>query len=111
MEADAALIQVLAVLVWQHGKAGPWIVTAGLLRYAFVAAGWFLPWMKGSLTVTLRGRAICVVQIAALIGAMAPVVSPRVAAIVAGVGLLALVCSFAIDTWWLWQQSAAVRTR
>ena len=36
METDALLILVLAALVWQHGKAGPWILAAGLMRYAFV---------------------------------------------------------------------------
>jgi hypothetical protein len=70
-----------------------------------------LPWMRHPLTATFRGRAICIVQIAALIAAMTPVVPPRVSSPVAGVGLLALVCSFAIDTWWLWQQAAAARTR
>ncbi len=45
-ETDAALILVLAVLVWQHGKAGPWIVASGLLRYVFLASAWVLPWMR-----------------------------------------------------------------
>ncbi len=30
METDALLILVLAALVWQHGKAGAWILAAGL---------------------------------------------------------------------------------
>ena len=40
METDALLILVLAALVWQHGKAGVWILLAGLLRYLFVAASY-----------------------------------------------------------------------
>ena len=52
METDAALILVLAVLVWQYGKAGPWVLAAGLLRYIFVAAGWVWPWMRRPLTPT-----------------------------------------------------------
>ena len=46
METDAALILVLAILVWQYGKAGPWVLLSGLLRYIFVAAGWLWPWMR-----------------------------------------------------------------
>lgn len=30
-ETDAALILVLAILVWQYGKAGPWVLLSGLL--------------------------------------------------------------------------------
>ena len=46
MEVDALLIQVLAILAWQHGKAGAWILASGLLRYLFVAAGWVWTWMR-----------------------------------------------------------------
>ena len=46
METDALLIQVLAILAWQYGKAGPWVLVSGLLRYLFVAAGWVWPWMR-----------------------------------------------------------------
>ena len=45
METDAALILVLAIFVWRNGKAGPWVLLSGLLRYIFVAAGWMWPWM------------------------------------------------------------------
>jgi phosphatidylglycerophosphate synthase len=111
LETDAALTLVLAILVWQHGKAGPWIVGAGLLRYAFVAAGWFLPWMRGPLAPSLRGRAICVVQIAALIVAILPMVSPPLSAGIAAAGLLALGYSFAVDTLWLRRHAALRRTQ
>ena len=39
METDAAFILILSVLVWQHGKAGAWVLGCGLMRYVFVAAG------------------------------------------------------------------------
>ena len=66
------LIQTLAILAWQEGKAGPWIVLSGLLRYGFVAASWLLPWMRRPLTPTSRARIICVVQTAALVVVLAP---------------------------------------
>jgi phosphatidylglycerophosphate synthase len=98
METDAALILVLAILAWRHGKAGPWILGAGLLRYLFIAAGWLWPWMARPLTPTLRGRLICVVQITALIVALAPIIVPPASTVVAAVGLAALCYSFLIDT-------------
>src|SRR5699024_4708500 len=36
MEIDALLILLLSILVCRFGKAGAWILTAGLLRYLFV---------------------------------------------------------------------------
>jgi phosphatidylglycerophosphate synthase len=101
METDAALILALAILVWRHGKAGPWILGAGLLRYLFVGAGWVWPWMARPLAPTLRARVICVVQIAALILAVAPIVPPPASTVVAACGLAALSYSFLVDTLWL----------
>ena len=98
METDAALILVLAILTWRNGKAGPWILGAGLLRYLFVGAGWVWPWMAQPLEPTPRGRLICVVQIAALIIALAPIVVPPASTAVAALGLIALSYSFLVDT-------------
>jgi phosphatidylglycerophosphate synthase len=101
METDALLILVLAALAWQHGKAGAWILAAGLTRYLFVAAGWAFGWLAAPLPSSLRRQAVCVVQIVSLLGALAPVVVPPWSAAVALVGLAALVWSFAIDVHWL----------
>jgi phosphatidylglycerophosphate synthase len=101
MEIDALLILVLAVLVWQHGKAGVWIVLAGLLRYLFVAASYAAPWLDSQLPPSRRRQAVCVVQIASLIGALAPfVVQPWSAWIALG-GLALLLWSFGVDVVWL----------
>jgi len=105
METDAALILVLAILVWQFGKAGPWVLLSGLLRYAFVAAGWLWAWMDGPLASTRRGKIICVVQIAALVVAIAPTMAPPASSVVAAVGLLALSYSFLVDTLRLWRNA------
>lgn len=45
MEVDAFLILVLSVQVTP--AVGPWVLAIGGLRYAFVVAGWLLPWMRG----------------------------------------------------------------
>jgi phosphatidylglycerophosphate synthase len=104
MEVDALLIQVLAVLAWQWDKAGPWVLLSGLLRYVFVAAGWLWPWMRRPLMPTMRARAICVVQIATLMLAILPDITPPGSALLAAAGLLALCSSFLVDTLWLWRR-------
>jgi phosphatidylglycerophosphate synthase len=106
VEVDALLIQALAILAWQYGKAGPWVLLSGLMRYGFVAAGWLLPWMRRPLTPTLRGRIICTVQIAALVLAVVPAVTTPFSAVIAALGLAALCYSFLVDTLRLWRDVA-----
>ena len=103
LEIDALLIQVLAILAWRHGKAGPWVVLAGLLRYLFVASGWLWRWMQRPLLGTTRGKAICIVQVGTLVAALVPTVTPPASTALAAIGLTALAYSFAVDTWWLWR--------
>ena len=43
-EVDAFLILVLSVYVAR--SAGAWVLAIGLARYAFLATGWRLPWMR-----------------------------------------------------------------
>ena len=101
MEVDALLIMALAILVWQHGKAGVWVLLSGLLRYVFVAAGWRLPWLERPLPASRRRQSICVVQVAGLIGAVAPAISPRASVVFSAAALAALVWSFFVDVAWL----------
>ena len=103
MEVDALTILVLSILVWQYGKAGPWVIASGAMRYAFVAAGWLFPWIDRPLEPTFRAKLVCIVQIAALIVAVAPVVPAPVSGIVAALGLAALAYSFAVDLGRLWR--------
>jgi phosphatidylglycerophosphate synthase len=101
METDALLILVLAALAWQLGKAGPWVLLAGLLRYLFVAAGQGLPWLARPLPPSRRRQAVCVVQIVTLIVCVAPPFVPPASGTIALAGLALLVWSFALDTVWL----------
>ena len=101
METDALLILVLAILVWQHEKAGAWVLGCGLMRYGFVAAGWLLPWLAQPMRSTWRGKAVAVGQVLALAGALVPIVPPRISTLVAACALATLTWSFAIDIRWL----------
>jgi phosphatidylglycerophosphate synthase len=101
METDALLILALSMLTWQHGKAGPWIVFAGLLRYLFVVASWIVPRMQRPLPYSRRRQAVCVVQIAGLSLVVLPPVVPPLSVWLAAILLATLVYSFAVDIIWL----------
>lgn len=101
METDALLIMVLALLAWQQGIVGPWIVLAGLMRYLFVAAAWVWPWMAADLPPSQRRKAVCVVQIVGLSAVVAPVFPPAVDVFLAGLTLALLSYSFLVDVLWL----------
>jgi phosphatidylglycerophosphate synthase len=110
VEVDALLILALSILVWQYGKAGPWVLASGLLRYAFVAAGWIWPWMNAPLAPTMRARVICIVQLAGLMIAILPLVTPPSSGAIAAAALAALTYSFAVDVWRLYGASGFSRT-
>jgi phosphatidylglycerophosphate synthase len=97
LEIDALLILILAVLVWQTDRVGPWVLAIGLLRYAFVLAGCLWPWLRGQLPPSRRRQAVCVQQGITLLLCLLPPVGTTFASVCAGVALLALLASFAAD--------------
>lgn len=101
METDALLIMVLAILLWQAQKTGLWVLLAGGLRYLFIGAGYLLPWLNQPLPYSRRRQTVCVVQTLLLIVALSPPVNAHWAKVLAGLGLLLLTASFAVDTLWL----------
>ncbi len=101
MEVDALAILALAWLAFGLGKAGPWVLGIGLLRYAFVLAGLVSPRLAAPLPPSTRRKAVCVLQLVALTALIAPPVVPPASAAVALVALAALAWSFATDLRWL----------
>jgi phosphatidylglycerophosphate synthase len=97
LEVDAFLILVLALLVWQAGKVGPWILAIGLLRYLFVLAGWLWPALRRPLPPSRRRQAVCVQQGVTLVLCLLPPVGALLATLLAGLALAALLASFAAD--------------
>ena len=106
IETDALFVLVMSVLVWQYGKAGAWVLGGGMLRYAFVATGWVLPWMARPLQPTYRGKTITVCHLVGLSVALAPIVPTPFSAVVVGATLAALSWSFAVDVARLWRGSS-----
>lgn len=101
MELDAAFILALALLLVSMGKAGVWITALGLIRYGFVVAMRFWPWMQRPLPESFRRKTVCVWQVATLVICLLPTVSPGFAILSLGFALGLLIYSFAIDLYWL----------
>ncbi len=97
LEIDAWLILVLALLVWQSGRVGPWVLAIGLMRYVFVLASWYLPALRGPLPPSRRRQVVCVQQSVTLLVCLLPPVGNLFANVAAGLALLALLASFASD--------------
>jgi phosphatidylglycerophosphate synthase len=93
MEVDAFLILVLSVHV--AGLVGPWVLAAGLMRYAFVGAGRAWPWLRGSLPPNLPAKAVAAVQGVVLV--VACVAGPVVSTVLVAAALAALSWSFGRD--------------
>jgi phosphatidylglycerophosphate synthase len=104
METDALFVAVLSLLVWQFGKAGPWVLLSGLMRYLFGVVVTMVPRLQRPVPATKRGKTIAVLQMAALTVALAPFCGLPTSAGIAAVGLLALVLSFSLDVAWLLRQ-------
>jgi len=100
MEVDAALLMALSLLVWRSGRVGAWVLLIGLMRYAFVAAGWLWPALAAELPPSLRRKVVCVVQGVVLLVALGPIVPTWMAVLASATGLAALAWSFAVDAAW-----------
>lgn len=105
MEVDAFLLLVLSVYV--APELGSWVLAIGVLRYAFVAAGWVLPWMRATLPYRYWRKVVTayagVALAVACTGAL-PVVS---GVLVAG-ALVLLGESFGRDVVWLVRERSRV---
>ncbi|WP_420883950.1 CDP-alcohol phosphatidyltransferase family protein [Micromonospora sp. CPCC 205547] len=100
MEVDAFLILVLSVHV--APSTGGWVLAIGMMRYAYVAAGWVLPWLRGTLPPRYWRKVVAAAQGVLLLAVAADVLPRAVAAVVAAVALALLVESFGHDVGWLW---------
>ena len=100
-EVDAFLLLVLSVEV--APSAGAWVLAIGLARYAFLAAGWAVPWLRAPLPRRDWRKTVTAVQGVALVIAAAGIVPTTVSRILLAVALALLAESFGRDIWWLWR--------
>lgn len=111
MELDAFFILVLCVMVVMLDKAGPWVLAIGAMRYLFVLAMRFLPWLAASLPASFRRKLVCVVQVASLLLCLLPFVTPPLSASMLALALALLTLSFAQDVRWLFLHAAGQPAR
>jgi phosphatidylglycerophosphate synthase len=99
MEADAFLILVLSV--YDVRIVGGWILAIGVMRYAFVAAGWLFPWLRATVPFRYWRKvvaAVCGIALASIATGLLP--SP-VDMLVGAAALALLTESFGRDVIWL----------
>ena len=101
IEADALLVLGLSLAAFASGRAGPWVLAAGALRYVFLAAGTLWPALAAPLPPSFRRKAICVGVGVSLVVGLLPALSAAATGLLIGAGVLAVVYSFAVDTVWL----------
>jgi phosphatidylglycerophosphate synthase len=108
-EVDAFLILALSVEV--APSAGAWVLAIGLARYAFLGAGWALPWMRAPLPRRDWRKTVAASQGVALVIAAAEIVPSAVSRVLLAVALAMLGESFGRDIWWLWRHRHAAPAR
>ena len=108
-EVDAFLILVLSVYVAR--SAGAWVLAIGAARYAFLAAGWFLPWLREPLPPRYWRKVVAVTQGVVLTIAAADVLPLALTQAALVVALALLAESFGRDVWWLWTRRHAHNLR
>lgn len=101
MEIDALLALVIAVLLWQSGETGLWVLGLGLMRYGFILASVWLPSLRAPLYPSVRRKTVCVIQLAALCAMLSPIVDGLGSLLIGSAALLCLSASFATDIKWL----------
>ncbi|PQO22017.1 CDP-alcohol phosphatidyltransferase [Rhodobacteraceae bacterium WD3A24] len=106
MEVDVALALVLALLAWQSGKAGVWVLGLGLMRHTFLLAGLLWPALRAPLPDSRLRKGVCVVQIGVLTALLAPPLTPPLSQWTAAGALALLGLSFARDVAWLMRGGA-----
>lgn len=99
LEVDA--FALLALSVFAAPAVGWWVLAIGLMRYAFVAAGWAMPWLRSQLPRRYWRKVVTAVCGIALVLAAPGVVGPRLGALAVAIALALLVESFGRDVLWL----------
>ena len=108
LEVDAFLILVLSWYVAR--SAGLWVLAIGGARYAFVAAGWFVPALRAPSPPRFWCKVVAAVQGIVLTVAAAAVLPAAASAGLLAIALILLAESFGRQAWWLLHQAPVRRT-
>jgi phosphatidylglycerophosphate synthase len=108
-EVDAFLILLLSIVVSRD--YGSWVLAIGAARYAFLLAGWLIPWLAAPLPPRFWRKVVAAVQGIVLTVAASGVPSRLVGTIAVAAALLLLAESFGRDVIWLYRAGAGPRAR
>ena len=100
MEIDAFFILILCLLVIEAGRIGWWVLWGGLLRYLYVVLGLLHARLRQPLIPRKRRQAVAVIQTAALLICLPPLLGKTVEVVVLIIAAGLLTLSFAIDMLW-----------
>ncbi|MER6673204.1 CDP-alcohol phosphatidyltransferase family protein [Streptomyces sp. NPDC000983] len=103
MEVDAFLILVLSVYVSM--AQGPWVLLIGGMRYGFVAAARFWPWLNAPLPPSTARKTVAALQGVFLLLAASGLLPLAAETGVVVTALATLLWSFGRDVLWLWRTS------
>jgi phosphatidylglycerophosphate synthase len=110
MEVDAFLILVLSGFAVP--LVGPWVLAIGAARYAYVAVGWALPWLRRPVPSRYWRKVVAAIQGIVLTVAASQLLPTLAISLALGVALALLAESFGRDVWWQWLGNrAAIRRR
>jgi phosphatidylglycerophosphate synthase len=101
MEVDAFLVLVLSIHV--AVVVTPWALVVGGMRYAFVAASWALPWLRGALPARVSAKVVAAAAGIVLVVATAGVLPGALAAGLVLALTVAVSWSFGQSVAWLWR--------
>jgi phosphatidylglycerophosphate synthase len=120
MEVDAFLI--LALSVYVSAQLGWWVLAIGLMRYAYVVAGWVMPWLRTTVPARYWRKVVAAFAGIALTAVASGLLPMWVDGAVSLVALGLLIESFGRDVVWqfrtrraapsahhAWRASAGVR--
>lgn len=104
-EIDAFLIFILSVDVAR--SIGLWVLAIGVARYAYLAAGWPLPWLRRPTPPRYWGKVVAAIQGIVLTIAVANLLPTPATVGAVAAALVLLAGSFGHSVWWLWQDHRA----
>lgn len=104
-EVDAFLMLVLSVHL--APSVGWWVLTIGVVRYVFGAAGWWLPWMRSQLPFRYWRKVVTAVQGIVLVVAASTALRAGIDRALLLAALVLLAESFGRDVLWLWRRRPA----
>jgi phosphatidylglycerophosphate synthase len=106
MEVDAFLILVLSVQAAR--SLGGWVLLIGLARYALVAAGWWLAWLREPAAPRYWRKVVAAVQ-GVVLTVVASGIPPRPVSLAAVALALALLAeSFGREAWDKWRRHSGI---